>query len=85
MAGIEEVAHPSKEAYSEKIFFAVDYEEIKLESLGERPPLEYLTGAKLTKPTLKMEEYDEMFADMGNEEIIPQCDLENPESCESCQ
>lgn len=85
MAGIEEVAHALKEAYSEKNFFAVDYEEIKLESLGERPPLEYLTGAKLTEPTPKMEEYDEMFADMGNEEIIPQCDLENPESCESCQ
>ena len=58
---------------------------MEIESFGERPPLEYLTGAKLTNPTPKMEDYDKMFADMGDEEIIPQCDLENPETCESCQ
>ena len=65
-------------------FFAAELYEVKLEALGERPPIEYLTGA-LVAPTPKMEDYEDMFADMGDEEIIPQCDLENPESCESCQ
>ena len=64
-------------------FFTDPYSEVKLEALGERPPIEYLTG--FTMPTPRMEEYEDMFADMGDEEIIPQCDLENPETCESCQ
>ncbi len=39
-------------------------------------------------PTPRLENYEEIenfFADMDDEEIVPQCDLENPESCESCQ
>ena len=37
-------------------------------------------------PTPRLEEYEDMFTlEDGDEEITPQCDLENPESCESCQ
>jgi len=65
-------------------FFTDHYFDVKLEALGERPPIEYMTGA-IVAPTPKMEDYETMFADMDDEEIIPQCDLENPETCESCQ
>ena len=65
-------------------FFTDHYFDVKLEALGERPPIEYLTG--FTMPTPRMEEYEDMFTlEDGDEEITPQCDLENPETCESCQ
>jgi len=84
---LEEVAKGLQEAVKlKKILFSEEDYEIELESLGERPPLEYLTGAKIVnQPTPKMEDYEDMFADMGDEEILPQCDLENPDYCESCQ
>ena len=84
---LEEVAKGLQEAVKlKKILFSEEDHEIKLESLGERPPLEYLTGAKIMdQPTPRMEDYEDMFADMGDEEILPQCDLENPDYCESSQ
>ena len=40
-------------------------------------------------PTPRLEEYEDienMFTlEDGDEEISPHCDLEHPESCESCQ
>lgn len=35
---------PEETLKSKKIFFRVDYEELPIETFGEHPPLEYLTG-----------------------------------------